>query len=227
MLSRINKLFPLWAILLSGVAFFFNEFFSGLQPAIVPLLAAVMFMMGLTLGRDDYQRIIKAPKPVFVGVILQFLLMPIFAFLLSKVLQLNTQLTAGMILVASVSGGTASNVMTYLAKGDVALSISMTMTSTLLCVIVTPLLCSLYLSQSIQVDTTGLLFSIAQLVLIPVLLGTACNQYLPGVITRIESKLPTLSMLIILIIIAIIVAANATSLAEAGPLVLLAVILHN
>ena len=227
MFSRINKLFPLWAILLAGVAFVFNAVFSGLQPAIVPLLAVVMFMMGLTLSGEDFKRIISAPKPVFVGVILQFLLMPLFAFLLSKVLQLNTQLTAGMILVASVSGGTASNVMTYLAKGDVALSISMTMTSTLLGVILTPLLCSLYLSQTISVDSTGLLVSILQIVLVPVLLGTACNQYLPGAISRIERLLPTLSMLIILLIIAIIVALNAESLADAGPLILLAVILHN
>lgn len=227
MFSMINKLFPLWAILLAGVAFVFNGVFSGLQPAIVPLLAMVMFMMGLTLGREDFKRIINAPKPVFVGVILQFLLMPLFAFLLSKALQLNTQLTAGMMLVASVSGGTASNVMTYLAKGDVALSISMTMTSTMLGVIATPLLCSLYLSQTIYVDTTGLLVSILQIVLVPVLLGTACNQYLPGAISRIESLLPALSMLIILLIIAIIVALNAESLADAGPLVLLAVILHN
>jgi len=227
MFSRINKLFPLWAILLAGVAFVFNGVFSGLQPAIVPLLAMVMFMMGLTLSGEDFKRIISAPKPVFVGVILQFLLMPLFAFLLAKVLQLNTQLTAGMILVASVSGGTASNVMTYLAKGDVALSISMTMTSTLLGVIATPLLCSLYLSQTISVDSTGLLVSILQIVLVPVLLGTACNQYLPGAISRIERLLPTLSMLIILLIIAIIVALNAESLADAGPLILLAVILHN
>lgn len=227
MLSRFNNLFPLWAILLAVLAFFFNEVFSGLQVAIVPLLATVMFLMGLTLGRDDFRRIINSPKPVFVGVSLQFLLMPMIAFLLSKILLLNTQLTAGMILVGSVSGGTASNVMSYLAKGDVALSISMTMTSTLLGVIATPLLCSLYLSQTIYVDTTGLLFSILQIVLVPVLLGTACNQYLPGVISRIESLLPTLSMLIILLVIAIIVALNAGSLADVGPLVLLAVILHN
>lgn len=227
MLSRINKLFPLWAILLAAAAFFLNGIFSGLQPAIVPLLALVMFMMGLTLGREDFQRIINAPKPVFVGVILQFLLMPLIAFLLSKALQLNTQLTAGMLLVACVSGGTASNVMTYLAKGDVTLSISMTMTSTLLGVILTPLLCSFYLSQTIQVDTMGLLVSILQIVLVPVLFGTVCNQYLPGAVSRIEPLLPTLSMLIILLIIAIIVALNAESLADAGPLLLLAVILHN
>lgn len=227
MLSRFNNLFPLWAVLLSGFAFFFNGVFSGLQFAIVPLLAAVMFMMGLTLSKADFQRIVAQPKPVLVGVLLQFLLMPLLAIVLSKMLQLNAQLTAGMVLVGSCAGGTASNVMCYLAKGDVALSISMTMTSTLVGVIATPLLCSFYLSETIAVDTLGLLLSILQIVLIPVLLGTVCNHYISATVTRIEPVLPTLSMLVILLIIAIIVALNAASLADIGLLVLIAVMLHN
>lgn len=227
MLSRFNNLFPIWALLLSVFAFFMHDLFSDLQFAIVPLLSAVMFMMGLTLSREDFQRIINEPKPVFVGVLLQFLLMPLTAFLLSKILQLNTQLTAGLVLVGSCAGGTASNVMCYLARGDVALSISMTMTSTLVGVIATPLLCSLYLSQTIAVDTTGLLLSILRIVFVPVLLGVICNQYLSSVIARVEHVLPTLSMLVILLIISIIVALNASSLADVGPLVLVAVIMHN
>lgn len=227
MLVRFNNLFPVWAILLSVFAFLYSDAFSGLQFAIVPLLAAVMFMMGLTLSKAEFQRIIAAPKPVFLGVLLQFLLMPLLAYLLSAMLQLSTQLTAGMVLVGSCAGGTASNVMCYLAKGDVALSISMTMTSTLIGVIATPLLCTLYLSQTIAVDTTGLLLSMLQMVFVPVLLGVVCNQYLPGLITRLNTLLPTLSMLFILLIIAIIVASNAASIAETGPLVLVAVMLHN
>jgi len=227
MLTRFNNLFPLWAMLLSIFALLFNGVFSGLQFAIVPLLAAVMFMMGLTLGKADFQRIIAAPKPVIVGVVLQFLLMPLIAILLSKMLQLNTQLTTGMVLVGCCAGGTASNVMTYLAKGDVALSISMTMISTLIGVIATPLLCSFYLSETIAVDTSGLLFSILQIVFVPVLFGVVCKAYLHAPVARIEPALPTISMLIILLIIAIIVALNAASLAEVGLLVLVAVVLHN
>lgn len=227
MLARFNNLFPLWAILLSVFAFFYSDLFSGLQIAIVPLLATVMFMMGLTLSKADFQRIIAAPKPVFAGVLLQFMLMPLLAYLLSAMLQLSAQLTAGMVLVGSCAGGTASNVMCYLARGDVALSISMTMTSTLIGVIATPLLCTLYLSQTIAVDTSGLLLSILQMVFVPVLLGVVCNQYLPGLIARIDPLLPTLSMLLILLIIAIVVALNAASLAETGLLVLVAVMLHN
>jgi len=132
-----------------------------------------------------------------------------------------------MVLVGSCAGGTASNVMCYLAKGDVALSISMTITSTLVGVIATPLLCRLYLSETIAVDTLGMLISILQIVLAPVLLGVICNHFLRSTVSRIESWLPSISILVILVIIAIIVALNASSLAQVGLITLIAVALHN
>ena len=122
-MAFFNQFFPLWALLLSAVALVFNEPFSSLETAIVPLLAGVMFMMGLTLNREDFLRISKDPRAVLIGVLLQFILMPILALTLSGMLQLSNQLIVGMVLVGSCAGGTASNVITYLAKGDVALSI--------------------------------------------------------------------------------------------------------
>jgi BASS family bile acid:Na+ symporter len=227
MLVAFNKLFPLWAIVLSISAFFFSATFTGLQAAIVPLLALVMFLMGLTLTEDDFQRIRKNPRPVFVGVLLQFLLMPMLALLLSSMLQLSTQLTAGMVLVGSCAGGTASNVICYLAKGDVALSISMTMSSTLIGVIATPLLCSLYLAETVSVDTLGLLFSIVQIVFIPVICGALVNHYYHRIVAKIETLIPTLSIVIILAIILIVVALNSDNLLDVGLLTLFAVIFHN
>jgi len=226
-MQSFNTLFPLWAILLSVIAFYFNSFFSGMEDAIVPLLAAVMFVMGLSLTRDDFLRISKEPKPVFVGVVLQFVLMPMLALTLASMLQLSNQLTVGMVLVGSCAGGTASNVICFLAKGDVALSISMTMTSTLIGVIATPFLCSFYLSETIDVDTLGLLLSILQIVLVPVLVGAAVNHLFKNAVARIESFLPTLSVLVILLIIAIVVALNAERLLDVGLLTLIAVVLHN
>jgi BASS family bile acid:Na+ symporter len=226
-LNLFNKLFPLWAVLLSIAAFFFNALFSGLQAAIVPLLALVMFMMGLTLAQDDFQRIWNHPKPIFVGVLLQFLLMPMLALVLASMLQLSNQLTVGMVLLGSCAGGTASNVICYLAKGDVALSISMTMSSTLIGVIATPLLCSFYLAETVSVDTMGLLLSIFQIVFLPVILGSLVNHYFHSVVAKLEPLIPTLSIIIILAIIAIVVALNASSLIEVGLMTLVAVILHN
>lgn len=227
MLQSFNRLFPLWASLACAVAFTVPAGFAALQGAIVPLLAMIMFGMGLTLSSDDFLRIARTPRPVATGVALQFLVMPLAAFVIAGMLRLPTQLTAGMVLVGSCAGGTASNVITYLARGDVALSISMTLASTLLGVVATPLLCTLYLSTVIEVDTLGMLRDVVLVVLLPVLGGLLANRFLRGAIRRIEPALPTLSMLLILLVISIIVALNAERLVEVGMLTLVAVVLHN
>jgi BASS family bile acid:Na+ symporter len=208
-------------------AFFFSEIFLAASNAIVPLLAGVMFLMGLTLTKEDFKQVSKNPSPVFVGVILQFIIMPFIALLIANTLQLSNQLVIGMVLVGSCAGGTASNVMTYLARGDVALSISMTITSTMVGVVATPVLCNFYLSETVNVDPWGMLTTILQIVFSPVLLGVLLNHYQAKRIRKIEHVIPTLSMLIILGIIAIVVALNSGSLASVGGLTLLAVILHN
>jgi len=223
----LNRLFPLWAVLAAAIAFANAEPFMQLESLIVPLLASIMFMMGLTLTRVDFQRVVADPRPVMVGVACQFVIMPLLALTLATMLQLSTQLTAGMVLVGSCAGGTASNVITYLARGDVALSISMTVASTLVGVVATPLLCSFYLSQTVAVDALGLLVSIVQLVLLPVMLGYAFNSWLPGPVARLQPILPGASIFSILTIIATVVALNAERLLDVGPLVMVAVVLHN
>ena len=199
-MAFFNQFFPLWALLLSAVALVFNEPFSSLETAIVPLLAGVMFMMGLTLNKEDFLRISKDPRAVLIGVLLQFILMPILALTLSGMLQLSNQLTVGMVLVGSCAGGTASNVITYLAKGDVALSISMTMTSTLVGVFATPFLCAFYLSETVSVDMFSMLMSILQMVFLPVLAGVLANQFFHSQISKIEKFLPSLSIIFILLL---------------------------
>lgn len=226
-MTRFNALFPLWAFLLAITAFLFSDAFSRLSELIVPLLALVMFCMGLTLGKEDFLRIARSPKPVLVGVLLQFLLMPILALTLATMLQLSSQLTAGMVLVGSCAGGTASNVISYLAKGDLALSIGMTITSTLAGVVATPLLCAFYLSETIAVDRLGMLVSIVQMVLLPVTLGTLLNHFLPTAVERAQRYLPSLSIIVILLIIAIVVALNRDSLLAVGGMTIIAVALHN
>ena len=226
-MTRFNTFFPLWAILLSGAAFFFSESFSSLASWIIPLLAGVMFTMGLTLRAADFQRILRDPRPILVGVLLQFILMPLLAVVLAKMFGLSNQLTAGLVLVGCCAGGTASNVISYLARADLALSISMTVCSTLVGVVATPLLTGFYLSTTVDVDTTGMLVSIVQIVLIPVLMGVMLNHLFPAFIRPVTPQLPTLSILIILTIIAIVVALNSDSLLEIGALTLVAVLLHN
>lgn len=226
-LAQFNRLFPLWAILISILAFLIPGLFSTWQGMIVPLLATVMFLMGITLIPDDFKRVLIFPRPVLIGVFLQFMIMPLAAFLLSRFLQLSNDLTAGMVLVGSCAGGTASNVICYLARGDVALSISMTLVSTVLGVIATPLLCTIYLATTVSVDTSGMLLDIVQVVLVPVALGVATHHLAGPTINRLEPVLPSLSMLAILLIIAIIVALNADRLVEVGAITVVAVVLHN
>lgn len=223
----LSRFFPLLAILLSVVALLMPALFAPGQGFIVPLLAGIMFMMGLSLQREDLARLLKDPRPVIVGVALQFLLMPILALTLAKLLQLSTQLTFGLVLLGSCAGGTASNVMCFLARGDLALSVSMTMTSTLIGVVATPLLCQFYLAEQIDLDRLAMLQSLIIMVLLPVVAGFICRALLPTLTLLIQPWLPSLSITGILAVIAIVVALNATQLGGVGFFVVVAVVLHN
>lgn len=227
MLGFITQLFPLWALLLSTLAFFQPQLFVGIKGQIVPLLTIIMLCMGLTLSISDFRNVLASKKALLVGVILQFSVMPVVALLIALLFGFDTELTVGMLLVGSVAGGTSSNVMCYLAKGDTALSISMTAISTLLGVVMTPVLVALLVGQSIDVPVQSMLISLLQVVVAPVLLGVVLNYALGSVVKRLEPILPLLSMVAIVLIIAIVVALNADNIAHIGGIVALAVILHN
>ncbi|EOB2571633.1 bile acid:sodium symporter family protein [Vibrio fluvialis] len=227
MLRTITQLFPLWAVLFSLCAYFFPSVFVDLKSQIVPLLTIIMLAMGLTLKPKDFLNVVTNKKAIGIGLILQFSVMPLAALLVSLLLGFDPMLTIGMVLVGSVAGGTSSNVMCYLAKGDVALSITMTSISTLLGVVLTPLLVKLLAGQSVDVPAMSMLMSLVKIVLVPVSIGLLCNVLLHSVTEKLEPVLPLISMAAIVMIIAIVVALNASQLATIGPIVALAVILHN
>ena len=223
----VIQLFPLWALLLSVAAFFQPDMFVGLKAYIVPLLTIIMLAMGLTLSPKDFKQVLQNRKAVVVGVLLQFMVMPIAAFAVALSFGFNTELTVGMLLVGSVAGGTSSNVMCYLAKGDTALSISMTAISTLLGVVLTPFLVSLMIGQSVDVPVASMLMSLFKIVLLPVAAGVLINTFFGNVIRKAEPVLPYVSMFAIVLIIAIVVALSSSKLVEVGLIVVAAVILHN
>jgi BASS family bile acid:Na+ symporter len=230
MIKVINKLislFPLWAVLFSVYAFLFPELLTNLKSLIIPLLAVIMLGMGMTLTWDNFSNVIKSPKVIAVGVGLQFIIMPLSAFVISRLLGLSNELTAGMILVGSSAGGTASNVICYLARGNLALSITLTMTSTILAVGATPLLSWIYLNQFIHVPVTEMFMSILQIVIIPVFAGTLINSIFEKKLVRMKPVFPLISIIAIVFIIGIIVALNKERLAEIGLLIVAAVMLHN
>ncbi|GAA0827926.1 bile acid:sodium symporter family protein [Marinomonas arenicola] len=223
----VIQLFPLWAVLLSALAYFQPALFVDLKSQIIPLLIVIMVAMGLTLSPKDFKQVLANRKAVIVGVLLQFLVMPIAAFIVAFSFGFSTELTVGMLLVGSVAGGTSSNVMCYLAKGDTALSISMTAISTLLGVVLTPFLVSLMIGQSVDVPAMSMLMSLVKIVLVPVAVGVLMNVLFSDLVRKAEVILPYVSMFAIVLIIAIVVALSASRLAEVGLIVAAAVIIHN
>lgn len=226
-MSIISRLFPFLAIFFAIVGFFLPQIFIPLSNLIVPLLAIIMFAMGLTLTFADFQRVLKQPTKLVFGTFLQFLLMPLAAYLIGIFLELERELFIGLILVGCCPGGTSSNVICYLAKGNLALSVSLTMISTLLSVLATPLLTLLYLGQAIEVPILNMMLSILQMVIVPVFVGVLLNTYFGSRVSKITSVLPAVSMSAIILIIAIVVALNSSNLIAIGGLVIVAVILHN
>ena len=227
MLTISTRLFPLWAILFSLLAWWQPHWFSGAKMAILPLLALIMFAMGLTLTLADFRRVLEMPSAVIVGTVLQFTSMPLLAWLIAVLLGLEPLLMAGLILVGACSGGTASNVITYLAGGNVALSITLTAVSTLLAVVMTPWLSWLYIDAAIDVPVWSMLKSILLLVIFPVALGVACNQWVPALTRQVQRFCPFIAVAAIVAIIAIVIALNQARMAEMTVMLLCAVILHN
>jgi len=219
--------FPIWAVLLSIVAYANPVYFVDLKSFIIPLLMLIMFSIGLTLSLDSFKKALQYKQVIAIGMLLQFSIMPLSAFLISWAFNFSTALTLGMMLVGASAGGTASNVMTYLAKGDVSLSISMTIASTFMAIIMLPLLIQFYLGESINIPAQAMLFSLVKIVLLPILFGMLLNHFLKNSIQKIEKLLPIIAMWSIILIIAIVVGLNQQNIQNMGWLILLAVILHN
>jgi BASS family bile acid:Na+ symporter len=225
--AGLQRWFPFWALMGSGLAYLWPESFAAAEVAIVPLLGIVMFGMGMTLSGRDFMAVVRRPGIVALGVTLQFFVMPLTGWLLATAAGLAGGLVAGVVLLGSCPGGTASNVMCYLARGDVALSITLTAVSTLLAVVATPVLTWLYVGERIEVPVFALLQSTAKIVLVPVVLGVTVNRLLAGRLARLQSALPLISTLAIVVIIAIIVGTNHGSMREIGLGLVAVVILHN
>ena len=216
-------------VLLSALAaLVFPDTLSHLQPKLInPLLGVIMFGMGLTLRAEDFKVVFSRPRDVLIGCLAQFTVMPLLAFALTRIFRLEAALAIGVILVGCCPGGTASNVITYLAKGDLALSVGMTAVSTLLAPVLTPLLVWLLAGATVNVDVIGMLLSILWVVILPVALGLLVKRFWPRTTERASAYLPALSSLAICVIVLIVIAANAHKLLSGGLVILLVVVLHN
>ena len=226
-MSLITALFPLWAVLGALLAFWQPAPFVAAKPLIVPLLGLVMFAMGMTLTWQSFGAVLRQPGRVGLGLALQYLVMPLAAWAVAVALGLPPALLAGLVLVGASPGGTASNLICYLARGDLALSITLTTVSTLLAIIATPLLTWLYVGELVPVPVASMLLSIFKIVLLPVAAGILVNSLFGPRLARLQPLFPLISVLAIVAIIAIVVGLNHDNLATMGLLVALAVVLHN
>lgn len=223
-------------------AFFFPKTLSFISTSyIAPLLGLVMFGMGMTINMSDLKATfglqelkafgkfsLKVPgRSIIIGCVSQFLIMPILAWVLVRLFNLPAELAVGVILVGCCPGGTASNVITYLAGGDLSLSIGMTTVNTLLAPLLTPLLVWLFAGTMIDIDFWGMFLSVVQVILLPIGLGMAFQKLFPDIILKVKDYLPAVSTLAITAIVIAVVSANASALATSGLIIILVVILHN
>ncbi len=210
------------------LSFAFPQLLQQVRPTVINyLLGVVMFGMGLTLNLQDFKIVFSRPRDVIVGCLAQFTVMPLLAWGLSRLFSLDEALALGVILVGCCPGGTASNVITYLAKGDLALSVGMTGVSTLLAPFLTPLLTWALAGKSVNVDVVGMLLSILWVVILPIAIGLIVKWIWPKFTEKATDYLPAFSSIAIALIVAIIISANADKLLAGGLLIIVVVILHN
>lgn len=227
-LSHSTQAFPVWVVAGGILALFQPAWFTWFSgPWIVWGLAVIMLGMGLTLQVDDFKRVARVPRPVGLGLVAQYTIMPALGWSIGRLLNLDTPFAVGLILVACCPGGTASNVVTFIARADVCLSVVMTAVSTVAAVVLTPLLTAWLAGTRVEVDAAGLFQSTLQVVIIPVALGVALNRGWPRLTRKIQPASPLVSVLAIALICASIIGQSAEAVkASAGSLLAAVALLH-
>lgn len=223
----ISKTFAIWVVVFAFIAAQFPETFKMFVPWIPYLLGIVMLGMGLTLTFKDFGEVTRNPKAVIIGVVAQFVVMPSIAFGLAKLFQLPSDLAIGVILVGCCPGGTSSNVMTFLARGNTALSVACTTISTLLAPILTPAIFYLFASQWLDINAGAMFISVLQMVLLPIFIGLILRTIFKEKIAQFSQTMPLISVIAIVLIVTAVVAVSKDRIIESGLLIFAVVALHN
>ncbi|WP_212512103.1 bile acid:sodium symporter family protein [Acinetobacter seifertii] len=223
----VQKTFALWVIVFAALALWQPEFFVWLKAYIPWILGIIMLGMGMTMTVDDFKGVLQSPKAVLIGVVAQFVVMPGLAYVLCKLFNLPPEIAVGVILVGCCPGGTASNVITYMAKGNVALSVACTSVSTLLAPVLTPAIFYLLASQWLKIDAASMFISILQVVLVPIVIGLILRTWLKRQVESYIQVMPLVSVIAIVAIVAAIIGGSKAAILQSGLLILAVVILHN
>lgn len=224
--------YTFWILTAVTFSLYYPEYFTGIgdfsfKRLMIPLLQLIMFGVGTTMGYRDFAGIIRAPKAVFIGLVCQFTIMPVLGFTIANIFDFPREIAAGIILIGCVPSGLASNVMSYIANANVALSITLTACATLLAPLVTPFLMKMLAGQFVPVDYLSMMLDIVYMVILPICAGLIYNHFLGGKFPMLDKAMPVVSMASIALIITIITAAGRDSLLGVGPLLMLAVAIHN
>ena len=223
----VQQTFALWVLLFSGIALWQPEAFVWLKAYIPWMLGIIMFGMGMTMTAADFKGVMQSPKAVLIGVAAQFMVMPGLAYALCKIFALAPEIAVGVILVGCCPGGTASNVITYMAKGNTALSVACTSVSTLIAPLLTPAVFYLLASQWIEINALSMLASILQVVLFPVALGLIARSLFRRQVEAYIQAMPLISVAAIVAIVAAIIGGSKSQILQSGLLILGIVMLHN
>lgn len=231
MLSKVSKFatntFLVWMLIAAVIGFIFPMQLSTLSNWVPYLLGIVMLGMGLTIDPKDFKIIFQAPRSVIIGVVLQYTIMPLSAFLIVKLFHLPPEIAIGVILVGCCPGGTSSNVMSYLANANVALSVAITSVSTLLAPFLTPALIYLFAHEWLQVSFISMFWSVVQVILIPIIIGFVLQKLFKSFADKTATALPIVSVVAISLILASVVGSSKAQILATGLLIFAVVILHN
>ncbi|MDU0462904.1 bile acid:sodium symporter family protein [Staphylococcus ureilyticus] len=231
MLSKVSKFatntFLVWMLIAAVIGFIFPMQLSTLSNWVPYLLGIVMLGMGLTIDPKDFKIIFQAPRSVIIGVVLQYTIMPLSAFLIVKLFHLPPEIAIGVILVGCCPGGTSSNVMSYLANANVALSVAITSVSTLLAPFLTPALIYLFAHEWLQVSFISMFWSVVQVILIPIIIGFVLQKLFKTFADKTATALPIVSVIAISLILASVVGSSKAQILATGLLIFAVVILHN
>jgi len=223
----ITNTFAIWALIFAAIAYIYPTNFKYIVPYIPWLLGVIMFSMGINLSANDFKEVFRRPVPVIVGVSAQFTIMPLLAYILAVIFNLPSEIAIGVILVGACPGGTSSNVIAFLARGNIALSVCCTSVSTLLAPILTPAIFYVLASQWLVINASSMYSSVLKMVIVPIIIGVIVRSLLSRNIHKVLDITPVISIVSIIAIITAVIAANKLKIAESGLLIITIVILHN
>ncbi|MFV8375162.1 bile acid:sodium symporter family protein [Flavobacterium sp. LB1P62] len=231
--SILNQMsFTIWVMAAVSVGFFYPQYFQKIGDFkftgfIVPLIQLIMFTMGTEMSLKDFEGVIKTPKAVLIGLVSHFTIMPLVGFTLAKSFGFAPEIAAGVILMGSVPSGVTSNVLAFIAKANMPLSLTIAAISTLLAPFLTPLLMKLLAGQYVAIDLQAMMLHVAEIIILPIILGLLVNRFLRNGVKKIQFVLPKLSMLGVLMMMIVIVSSGRDSLLEIGPLLFLSAMIHH